>query len=148
MFRVHILALLVLLGLVSLSCQSYTTGLQKSVTRADETAATGALHTIAVAQQTYSATNGGDFGTFQQLTEGGYLDPRFNSSKPVIKDYVLTMEVTPKSAAQAEPSYSCNADPDPNGFKAGSHFYIDSTSSALHVNPNASATARDPIAQP
>ena len=148
MFRVHILALIALLGIASLSCQSYSTGLQKSIARADETAATGALHTVAVAQQTYSATNGGDFGTFQQLSEGGYLDPRFNSSQPVIKDYVLTMEVTPKSAVRAEAFYSCNADPEPTGAKSGTHFYIDSTSSALHVNPTASATARDPIAQP
>jgi hypothetical protein len=148
MLRIPFLALLVLLGIALLSCQTYTTGLQKSIARADETAAKGALHTLAVAQQTYSASSGGDFGTFQQLSEGGYLDPRFNFNKPVIKDYVLTMEVTPKSEAGAEAFYSCNADPDPNGFKAGSHFYMDSTSSVLHVNPNASATARDPIVQP
>jgi len=148
MLRIPILALTVLLGIASLSCQPYSTGLQQSVARADETAATAALRTIAVAQRTYSASNGGDFATFQQLCEAGYLDSRFNSSKPSVKDYVLTMEVTPKSEAQAEGFYSCNADPVGTGPQAGRHFYIDSTSSELHVNPSESATAKDPTAQP
>lgn len=141
MFRILILAPTVLLCIASLSCQTYTTGLQQSVARADETAATAALHTIAVAQRTYSASNGGDFATFQQLCEAGYLDSRFNSSQPSVKDYVLTMEVKPGF-------YSCNADPIRTGPQAGKHFYIDSTSSELHVNPSESATAKDPIAQP
>ena len=148
MFRIQIFAPIFVLCIASLSCQSYSTGLQQSVVRADETAATAALHAIATAQRTYSASNGGDYGTFQQLSEGGHLDERFNSSKPTIKDYVLTMEVAPKAEGQAEGFYSCKADPDPKGAKAGSHFYIDSSSSGLHVNPNEAATARDPIAQP
>ena len=148
MFRIAILPLTVLICIASLSCQSYSTGLQQSMARADETAATAALHTIVVAQQTYSAGNGGNFGSFQQLCEGGYLDSRFNSSKPAIQDYVLTMEVTPKSEAQAEGFYTCNADPVRSGPQAGRHYYIDSRSSELHINPNEPATAKDPIAQP
>ncbi|HEY2971703.1 MAG TPA: hypothetical protein VGJ48_04265 [Pyrinomonadaceae bacterium] len=148
MFRIPILALTILICSATLSCQSYSTGLQQSVARADETAATAALHTIAVAQQMYSASNGDDFGTFQQLCEAGYLDSRFNSGKPAIKDYVLTMEVTPKSGGQAQGFYSCNADPIRTGPQAGRYFYIDSTSSGLHVNPNEPATVKDPIAQP
>ena len=148
MFRFAVVAVTILICIPSLSCQSYSTGLQQSVARADETAAKAALHTIAVAQQTYSVSNGGDFGTFQQLSEAGYLDSRFNSSKPAIRDYVLTMEIAPKSEAQPAGFYSCNADPVPTEAKAGTHFYIDSTSSDLHVNPSESATAKDPIAQP
>jgi Tfp pilus assembly protein PilE len=148
MLRFALFALTVLICIASLSCQPYSTGLQQSVARADETAAKAALHTISVAQQTYSVSNGGDFGTFQQLCEAGYLDSRFNSSKPAIRDYVLTMEIAPKSEAQPAGFYSCNADPVPTEAKAGTHFYIDSTSSDLHVNPSESATAKDPIAQP
>ncbi len=128
-------------------CQSYTTGLQKSLAHADETAATGALRTIAVAQRTYSVTNNGDFGTFQQLSEGGYLDARFNAEKPAIKDYVLTMNVR-KAGGGAEGFFSCNADPVRTDAQAGRHFYIDSTSSELHANPSQPATASDPVAQP
>jgi len=142
------LTLTLLICIASFSCQSYTSGLQKSLARADETAATGSLRTIAVAQKTYTVTSGGDYATFQQLSEGGYLDSRFNSDKPAIKDYVLSMTVTPKAAGQAEGFYSCNADPTGAGEQAGRHFYIDSTSSGLHVNPTAPATANDPILQP
>lgn len=143
MFRITILSLTVLLCLATISCQSqpYSTGLQKSVARADETAATSALRTIGVAQRTYSASSGGDFGTFQQLCDAGYLDSRFNSSKPSVKDYVLTMEVTPKGF------FSCNADPIA-GPTAGRHFYIDSNSAQLHVNPTESASAKDPVVEP
>jgi hypothetical protein len=148
MFRFAGLALLLLLGVAALSCQSYNAGLQQSVTHADETAATGALRAIAIAQTTYSVSNNGDFGTFPQLCEGGYLDARFNADKPAIKDYVLTMTVTPKAEGGPEGFYSCNADPVGTGAQAGRHFYIDSTSAGLHANSSQTATVNDPIAQP
>jgi hypothetical protein len=148
MFRFSRSALILLVTIASLSCQSYTAGLQKSIAHADETAATAALRTIAIAQRTYSVTSGGDFGTFQQLCEGDYLDARFNAEKPAIKDYVLTMTVTAKAAGQSEGFYSCNADPAGTGAQAGRHFYIDSRSGALHTNADRPATADDPIAQP
>ena len=144
MLRLALLASIVLVCLASLSCQNYSTGLQKAVARADETAATGALRTIAVAQQTYSISNGGNYGTFPQLAAGGYLDGRFNYDKPALKDYVLTMEV---SSGHESPFYTCNADPAGDGPQ-GRHFYMDSRSSALHVNPTQPASAGDPIVQP
>jgi hypothetical protein len=145
MFRFAVLASIVLICLASSGCQSYSTGVQQSVARADETAATGALRTIAVAQQTYSVSNSGNYGTFQQLAGGGYLDSRFNSDKPALKDYVLTMEV---GSAAAGPYYRCNADPTGTGPQAGRHFYLDSSSNALRVNATQPASASDPIAQP
>ena len=146
MFRIAGLALAVLISIATLSCQEYSAGLQKSVQRADETAAKSALHTVVVAQQTYTL-NGGDYGTFQELCAGGNLDPRFNSNQPAIQDYILTMVITPKSEAQPNGFFSCNADPSPVGGKVGSHFYVDSTSQELHVNPDKPATAKDPLVQ-
>jgi hypothetical protein len=148
MHRFTVLALTLLVCIATFSCQTYTTSLKQSLARADETAATGTLRTIALAQKTYTVTSGGDYATFPQLSEGGYLDSRFNSDKPAIKDYVLTMTVTPKSGGQAEGFYSCNADPIRAGDQAGRHFYIDSASPEMHVNPTAPATASDPILQP
>ena len=130
-----------LICVVSLSCQSYSTGLQQSVARADETAATGALRTIATAQQTYSVTNGGSYGSFQQLCAGGYLDSRFNFEKPVLKDYVLTME---NGSYSEGPYFHVNAEP--TGTGAGRHFYIDQ-SSTLRVNATQPASASDPVAE-
>ena len=144
MFRFALLATTVLICLAVASCQNYSSGLQQSVTRADETVATGALRAIAMAQQTYSVSNEGDYGTFPQLAAGGYLDERFNSDKPALKDYVLTMEVVKGSGG---PFYSCNADPSGEGPQ-GRHFYMDSRSNALHANATQPATASDPVAQP
>ncbi|SRR6266550_7208667 len=124
-----------------LSCQTYTTGLQQSVARANETSAIAALKTISTAQQAYALSSGGAYGTFQQLCEGGYLDERFNSSTPQIKDYVLSMDVSGNS-------YRLNADPARSGDQAGRHLYIDSTSPLIRVNPTQPATASDPLLQP
>jgi hypothetical protein len=104
-------------------CQSYTTGLQKGVAGADDTAALAALHAISLAQRTYSLTNSGEYGTLKQLTDGGFLDVRYNGDKPV-RDYVVTCNVTPKSSGAPEGSYSCNADPDKPSERPGRHLYI------------------------
>jgi len=133
-----------LLTCSSLSCQSYTTGLQQSVARADETAATAALRAVAIAQQTYAVSNGGSYGTFTQLSAGGYLDERFNSEKPTIKDYLLTMEI---GSGTEGPYYRCYADP-VRSPQAGRHFYMDSTSTALHANNTQTASKDDPVTQP
>ncbi len=138
----------VLVCITSLSCQSYTTGLQQSVGKTDEASAIAALHTIATAQRSYAASSGGNYGTFQQLCDGGYLDSRFNSSKPQLKDYVLTMQVSQKSGSESQPFFSCNADPIRSGEQAGRHFYIDSSSPGTHVNPSKPATAEDGPLQP
>jgi Tfp pilus assembly protein PilE len=124
-----------------LSCQSYSTGLQQSVARADEMSAVGALKTIATAQQAYALSNSGSYGAFQQLCEAGYLDERFNSATPEIKDYVLSMDVTADS-------YRLNADPARAGEQAGRHLYMDSTSPLIRVNATQPATAKDPLMQP
>jgi hypothetical protein len=144
MLKSAVLIFTLLIGFASQSCQSYSTGLQQSLARADETAATGTLHTIATAQQTYALTNGDKYGSFQELCEGGYLDTRFNSDKPAIKDYVLSMEVGRDSDG---PFFRLKADPADNGTKPGRHFYIDQ-SRTVRVNATQPATASDPVAQP
>jgi hypothetical protein len=144
MTRFPILAVAVLLCIGSLSCQQYSSGLQQSASRADETSATGALRTIVLAQQTYAATHEGNYGTFQQLSDAGYLDERFKSSQPTIKDYVLSMEVGKKADG---PYYNCRADPVNAGERNGRHFFIDG-STILRVNATQPATASDPAFQP
>jgi hypothetical protein len=140
----RLLLILLFLGLVgNTGCQTYTTGLEKSVERADETSAIGALRAISLSEQTYSVSNGGEYGTLQQLTDSGLLDGRFGGQRPV-KDYVLTLNTTTKPS---EPSFSCNADPDPTTGRAGRHFYIDSTSGVIHVNDTQPATASDKALQ-
>lgn len=147
MFRFGTLTLTVLIAIASLSCQTYSTGMQQSLVRANETVAISALRSIAVAQQTYSISNGGNYGTLQELRDAGYLDSRFNSGDGGVKDYALTITTHPQTSS-ATGSFTCNADPVASGPQAGRHFYIDSTSVVIHVNPSQPATATDPSYQP
>ena len=126
-------------------CQTYTTGVKQSVSRANETSAIAVLRSVALAQQTYSVSNGGKYGTFQQLGDDGFLDQSINPTNPEVKEYSLTMEVNDKPGQEF---YSCNANPKGAADMLGRHFYIDSTSRDLHVNPTQPATARDPTYQP
>jgi hypothetical protein len=121
------------------ACQTYVTGLKQDVARANELAAMAALHAIAIAEQTYSVSNGGKYGTLEQLVDGGFLDRSVTSGEK--KDYVYSLEVGKKPGSSDEEFYSCNADPKD---KPGRHFYVDSTSRAVHFNLTQRATASDP----
>ena len=132
--------------ILTLSCQTYTESMEKSVDRADETGAIAMLRAIALAQRTYSITNNGEFGTLQQLADGGFLDSRYVTSKPV-RDYLITLKVTPKQQGMPEGSYTVNADPEKPAERFGRHLYLDSTSGIIHINPNQPATATDPAVQ-
>ena len=138
MFR-YLMAVLTFACCGALACQSYTSGLEQSVARADETAAIAALHSIASAQRTYSVTNNGAYGTFAQLVQAGALDSRFNTDQPKFRGYVLVMTVNSKGAG--EDAYTVAADPEGPGLQ-GRHFYSDS-SGVIHVNASQPATAND-----
>ena len=124
------------------SCQSYTSGLQRSVVRANETAAIALLRTISIAERTYSLSNDGEYATLKQLVDSGFLDARYGGEKP-LRDYVITLKVTPKAPGAAEGSYTCNMDPDKTGEIVGRHLYIDSTTSSIHINDSQPATPTD-----
>src|ERR1700730_2930636 len=133
MFRYLLLALLLIACCAAMACQSYSTGMQQSVTKTDETAAISALHSISAAQRTYSVSNGGSYGTCEQLAKAGLVDERFKMDKPKFKGYVLAMNVTPKAEGGPEGSYRVNADPEGSGPQvADRHLYIDSTSGLIH----------------
>jgi hypothetical protein len=144
MSRYLIVAILVFSCGAGLSCQPYTSGLQKSVERADETAAVSALQTIVAAQRTYGISNSGGCATFPQLVKSGALDSRFDSDTPKIRGYVLVMSITPRSSGSEQDSYTVSADPEGSGPQAaGRHFFVDS-SGTIHANPTQPATASDP----
>lgn len=123
----------------NVGCHDYSTGLQKSVERADETSAIAALRNISTAERTYSVTNNGEYATLQQLTDAGLLDSRFGQARP-LRDYILALNVSTGS-------FSCNADPDPSRALQGRHLYVDSTSGEIHVNSTQPATVSDPALQ-
>ena len=141
------IALLIAACIGFAGCQTYTTGLQQGSGQADEGTALATMRAIARAQTAYSISNPGDYGTFEQLATGGYLDERFNNSKPKFYKYVFTMSVSPKSDSR-EGSYALNADPDPALKVSGRHFYLDSNSADIHVNASQQAGASDGIVKP
>ena len=147
MLRFLISGFLIIGCLAGLNCQSYTTGMQQGAGRADETAAVSTLGVISRAQTAYSISNNGDYGTFEQLAAGGFLDERFNNSEPKFYGYIFSMSVSPRSGS-SDSSYSLNVDPDPAKKVTGRHFYIDSSSSDIHVNASSRAGARDALLKP
>ena len=134
------ITMLLLLVSGALACKSYTKALEDSVAAADETAALSAVRTIGVAEQTYFTSNNGTYGTFDQLVNAGYLDSRFNSEKPKIKGYEISLVISGKS--EVDSSYTVNADPQPP--LRGRHFFTDSATSLIRVNPSQSAGPSDP----
>ncbi len=139
--------LLAVVSINMISCQQYSAGLQKGSNRAEETSAIGSLRTIAQAQTTFSISNAGNYGTFEQLTEGGFLDSRFHHSSPALHGYVFNMQVNPATEG-SQGSYSCNADPAPTSNLGGRHFYIDSISQEIRVNATQPATDKDEPLKP
>ena len=143
---IKLLSISLLLGcLIFAGCQKHTEALETGVAGADETSAIGALRAILLAERTYSLSNSGEFGTLQQLVDGGFLDSRF-SGRPA-RDYIITLNVVAKEGGAPEGSFSCNADPDPTLQRMGRHFFINSTSTTIHVNNSQPATESDPLLQ-
>jgi hypothetical protein len=147
MFRCFTVVLVLLVCVALSACQKYTSGLIEGAARGDEAVVLSTLRSIMLAQSAYNQSTG-SYGTFQQLTDGGYLDARFKGDNPVVKEYKYTMTVTEKTPDAVVASYTCNADPERTGDRAGRHFLIDSNSTDIHVNPTQPATATDEIIKP
>jgi hypothetical protein len=71
----------------------------------------------------YNISNG-SYGTFEQLTSGGYLDARFKGDRPSLNEYSYTIAVSEKSPSTGLASFTCNTDPERTGDRAGRHFYV------------------------
>ena len=138
--RLRLLFLFVLAA-CALSCQNHTKNLQQSETRAEEIGVVSTLRTVVSAQRAYSLSNGGNFGTFPQLVEGGFLDSRFEGTEPQMHGYTFKMEV-------GEKKFSCEASPTQTTENSGRHYYVDSTSGLIRMNASRPATADDPPFQP
>ena len=140
-------ALIVLLCVALAGCQKYTSGLVQTAARADEAVVLSNLRAIITAENAYNAS-AGTYGTFDQLTNGGFLDARFKGDRPSLSQYSYTITIPEKSPDAATASYTCNADPERAGDRAGRHFYVDSTSNDVHVNATQPASATDEVIKP
>ena len=147
MMRIFTVALVLFTSFSLLSCQNYTSGVVQTAARADEAVALSSLRSIMVAENAYNLS-AGSYGTFDQLTSGGYLDARFKGERPSLNGYSYTIAVPQKSENAGTASYTCNADPERPGDRAGRHFYIESTSNDIHVNATQPASATDETLKP
>jgi len=122
---------------------------QASVRSTNEAAAITHLQRISTAQVTfYNTKNRSGYGTFDQLSSGGYLDRRFAGDAPLVDGYIYRLTLTAKSGNQP-PAYGVNADPQkPTGLTAtGSRFfYIGSDVGTPTSNSEKPATPEDPPA--
>jgi prepilin-type N-terminal cleavage/methylation domain-containing protein len=121
---------------------------QASVRSTNETAAITHLQRVSTAQVTYFNThNRSSYGTFDQLSSGGYIEKRFSGDTPLVDGYIFRLALTAKSGNQP-PAYAVNADPQkPTGITAtGSRFFYISSDSGLTTNGEKPAGPDDPAA--
>ena len=100
------------------------------------------LKTVAAVEIQYYNTHSRTFGTFDQLIKEQMLTSKFAGDRPTPDSYVFSLNVMPKTSGQLS-SYTLNADPKSDAM-VGRHFYIDSTSPTIHVNPDQPAGPADP----
>lgn len=117
---------------------------KSSVRKANEAAAVSTLNSVRVAQAKYVIDHKGQYGTFRQLFEEGYLDKRFNADQPHERGYVFVITLVPKSEGKAA-SFSVNANPEQaNGIGAsGRNFYYLDPDSGICFSTTGPATAAD-----
>ena len=119
---------------------------QASVRSTNEAAAITHLGRISTAQVTYFNTkNRSGYGSFDQLSQGGYLGKQFTGDTPLVDGYIYKMAITTKSGNQP-PGYAVNADPQkPTGITAtGNRYFYISSDSGLTTNGEKSAGPDDP----
>lgn len=114
----------------------------KAVQRAGNEAATlQNLKTIAAVEIQYYNTHSRTFGTIDQLINETMLTSKFSGTPPAADGYFFILSVSPKTVNQPS-SYILKADPQSDN--AGkNHFFIDSASLTIHVNPDRPAGPAD-----
>jgi prepilin-type N-terminal cleavage/methylation domain-containing protein len=142
-----LIELMIVIAIIGILIAVGVTGWRAAVRSANEAAAIKTLRSIAEQQMLYyNAHQRSSFGTFEEMLKENLLDTRFNSSTPIVDGYVYTMKVIPKSTSQ-QAGYTINADPQVTEGVAATgknHFYVDSDTNTIHVNPNQPATVTDP----
>ena len=142
-----LIELMIVIAIIGILIAVGVTGWKAAVKSANEAAATQSLRTIAADQMLYyNAHQRSSFGTFDEMLKEGLLNSRFAGTTPVVEGYIFTMRVIPKSTT-TQPGYAVNADPQITegvGATGKNHFYMDSDSNTIHVNPTQPATVADP----
>jgi len=142
-----LIELMIVIAIIGILIAVGVTGWKAAVKSANEAAAIKTLRTIAEQQMLfYNSHQRTSFGTFDEMLKENMLDTRFAGTTPVVEGYLFQMRVIPKSTS-TQPGYAVNADPQVTegvGATGKNHFYVDSDSNTIHVNPTQPATISDP----
>jgi len=139
-----LIELLIVIGIIGVMAGIAIPMFKSSVRKANEAAAVSTLNSIRVAQAKYVIDHKGQYGTFRQLFEQGYLDKRFNHDQPLERGYVFVITVVPKADAKVA-TFSVNANPEQAqgiGATGRNYYYLD-PESGICVSNDGPATAAD-----
>ncbi|MGH9969880.1 MAG: type IV pilin protein [Pyrinomonadaceae bacterium] len=139
-----LIELLIVIAVIGIMAGIAIPTFHSSICKANEAAAVTSLNTIRLAQAKYVIDHGGQYGTFKELFEEGYLDKRFNYDRPHLRGYVFTLTLTPKSENQAA-TFAANADPEQSdGITAtGRNFYYIDEQNPITFSKAGPATPAD-----
>jgi len=142
-----LIELMIVIAIIGILIGVGIAGWKAAVRSANEAAAVKTLRSIAEQQMLYfNAHQRSAFGTFEEMRKENLLDSRFDGTTPVVDGYVYTMKVIPKSTS-AQPGYTVNADPQVAtgvGATGKNHFFAESDTNTIHVNPDQPAATTDP----
>jgi len=139
-----LIELLIVIAIIGILIGAIVPVYQSSVRKANEAAAVATLHTIRVAEAKYVIDHKGQYGTFQQLFEQGYLDKRMNHDQPHDRGYVFVITLIAKSENTVA-TFSVSANPEQaQGLGAtGRNFYYMDPESGICFSTTGPATAAD-----
>ena len=139
-----LIELLIVIAIIGALVAIVVPAYQSSVRKANEASAVATLNAVRIAQAKYVVDHKGQYGSFKQLFEEGYLDKRFNYDTPHNRGYVFVMTLVPKSENKAG-SFGVNANPEQaEGIGAtGRNFYYIDPESGICFSEVGPATAQD-----
>lgn len=137
------IALIAGLSVVGLFVGVAAYGWRNAMKAGNETATIQNMETIAAIEAEYFSLHNKTFATFDQLVAEKMLSSKFVGNPSVTDGYVLTLKLN-DSGMGPGPSYTLRGDP-ADGSSGEKHFYLDSSSPALHVNPDHEAGPNDPL---
>ncbi|MEP6817950.1 MAG: prepilin-type N-terminal cleavage/methylation domain-containing protein [bacterium] len=139
-----LIELLIVIAIIGILLGVLIPTYQSSVRKANEAAAVATLNAIRVAEAKYVIDHKGQYGTFRELFEQGYLDKRMNFDKPHDRGYIFVITLVAKSADRVA-TFSVNANPEQSqglGATGSNFFYVD-PESGICFSKTAPATAAD-----
>ena len=139
-----LIELLIVIAIIGILLGVLIPTYQSSVRKANEAAAVATLNAIRVAETKYVSDHKGQYGTFRQLFEEGYLDKRMNFDKPHDRGYVFVITLVAKSEDKVA-TFSVNANPEQSqgiGATGRNFFYVD-PESGICFSKTGPATAAD-----